>query len=332
MKVLYAIQGTGNGHIARAGEIIPILRNKVDLDILISGTQANIQLPFEVDYQLHGLGFTFGMAGGINFWKTARNLALVKLYRNVKELPVEKYDLVINDFEPVTAWACAMKKVPIVSLSHQSAVLHENAPRPQKLDRMGEFVLKNYAPAGKTYGFHFASYGERIFTPVIRSEIRNAKVYNNGQYTVYLPAYSEKKIIECLIRFRHINWTVFSKHSKIAYEFANIKVSPVDNSAFIHHMVNCQGVLCGAGFETPAEVLYLGKKLMVIPMKGQYEQQCNAAALKKLGVPVAENLRAAGISVIEEWLKNDQAIEVSYPEKTEEIIDIVLKEFLPWDF
>ncbi len=332
MKVLYAIQGTGNGHIARAGEIIPILRKKAGLDILISGTQADIQLPFEVNYQLHGLSFTFGTVGGINFWKTARNLALIKLYRDVKELPVEKYDLVINDFEPVSAWACAIKNVPVVSLSHQSAVLHENAPRPQKNDRLGEFILKNYAPADKTYGFHFASYGEGVFTPVIRSEIRNAKAYNNGHYIVYLPAYSDKNIIESLNRFRDISWTVFSKHSKSAYECDNIKVFPVDNNMFIQHVVNCQGVLCGAGFETPAEVLYLGKKLMVIPMNGQYEQQCNAAALKKLGVPVAENLQAGGISVIEEWLKNDQAIEINYPEKTEEIIDIVLKEFLPWGF
>ncbi len=45
-------------------------------------------------------------------------------------------------------------------------------------------------------------------------------------------------------------------------------------------------MLCGAGFETPAEALFLGKKLMVIPMKGQYEQHINAASLKELGIPV----------------------------------------------
>jgi len=43
------------------------------------------------------------------------------------------------------------------------------------------------------------------------------------------------------------------------------------------------GVFCGAGFETPAEAMFLKKKLMVIPMKGQYEQQCNAAALEEIG-------------------------------------------------
>ena len=36
MKVLYAFQGTGNGHIARAQEIIPILKKYAEVDILIS--------------------------------------------------------------------------------------------------------------------------------------------------------------------------------------------------------------------------------------------------------------------------------------------------------
>ena len=39
MKILYAIQGTGNGHLSRARDIIPILQKKGDVDILVSGTQ-----------------------------------------------------------------------------------------------------------------------------------------------------------------------------------------------------------------------------------------------------------------------------------------------------
>lgn len=36
MKILYAIQGTGNGHVTRAREIVPLLRKNHDIDILIS--------------------------------------------------------------------------------------------------------------------------------------------------------------------------------------------------------------------------------------------------------------------------------------------------------
>ena len=70
MKVLYAIQGTGNGHISRAKDIVPLLQKKVNLDILISGTQADIQLPFDIKYRYNGLSFTFGKKGGIDLKDT----------------------------------------------------------------------------------------------------------------------------------------------------------------------------------------------------------------------------------------------------------------------
>jgi predicted glycosyltransferase len=51
MKVLYAIQGTGNGHIGRAREIVPILMKYADVDVLLSGTQADIRPQFPVRYK-----------------------------------------------------------------------------------------------------------------------------------------------------------------------------------------------------------------------------------------------------------------------------------------
>ena len=40
MKILYAIQGTGNGHLSRAREFIPALAARTSMDVLISGTNA----------------------------------------------------------------------------------------------------------------------------------------------------------------------------------------------------------------------------------------------------------------------------------------------------
>jgi hypothetical protein len=48
--------------------------------------------------------------------------------------------------------------------------------------------------------------------------------------------------------------------------------------------------LCGAGFETPAEALYSRQKADGSSDEEQYEQQCNAAALKQMGVPVIKKL------------------------------------------
>ena len=83
--------------------------------------------------------------------------------------------------------------------------------------------------------------------------------------------------------------------------------------------------MCGAGFETPAEALYLKKKVMAIPMKGQYEQQCNAAALKTMGVPVIKKLKKKNIDKITDWTETNQMIPVNYSNSTERIINMVIK-------
>ena len=130
MKVLYAIQGTGNGHLSRARDVIPVLQSKnIELDILVSGIQADVDLPFNIKYKFHGLSYIFGKKGGVDLWKTYSNSNLKGLRKDIKNLPVEEYDLVINDFEPVSAWAAKRKNIPCVSFSHQAAVLSKNAPK-----------------------------------------------------------------------------------------------------------------------------------------------------------------------------------------------------------
>ena len=149
--------------------------------------------------------------------------------------------------------------------------------------------------------------------------------YSLPHYTVYLPAYDDKKIIKTLKEIKNVEWEVFSKHTKKTYAEKNIRICPISNSAFIKSLISCTGVLCGAGFETPAEALFLKKKLLVIPMKGQYEQQCNAAALAEMGVPVLKKLKISKVENITEWVNSGKIIPVNYPDITAEVIDEVFK-------
>lgn len=327
MKILYAIQGTGNGHISRARDIVPILSRKGELDILISGSQADVSLDVPVKYRFRGLSFFFGKSGGVALWKTWFKANFKNLLKETEQLPIEKYDLVINDFEPVSAWACYRKKLPCVSLSHQAAILNKNAPRPKKKGRVGKFVLQNYAPTNYQFGFHFQAYDDNIFTPIIRQQVRQTAVQARDHFTVYLPAYDDAKMILKLNHLSKTRWELFSKHCTQAFHYKNIHVRPISNEAFITSMAQSRGVLCGAGFETPAEALYLQKKLLVIPMKGQYEQHCNAAALKKMGVPVLKKFNSKHLDVVREWIHADKIVKVNYPDITEQIIDTLFEHY-----
>lgn len=268
MKILYAIQGTGNGHLSRALEIIPILKKKGTLDILVSGTQADISLPHPVKYRLRGLSFIFGKKGGIDLWNTFLRNNLIRALLDIRKLPVGQYDLIINDFEPISAWADYFKGKSCIALSHQCAVLSENAPVPERENPIARFILNHYAPAAFKYGFHFKRYNEDTYTPVIRRQVRELDVSDKGHYTVYLPSFGDKKLMKTFKKFKNISWEVFSKHARQAHISENVSIIPVDNSAFIKSLASCSGIICGAGFETPSEALFLKKKLLVIPMNG----------------------------------------------------------------
>ncbi len=330
MKVLYAIQGTGNGHLSRARDMIPALLGEgVDLDILVSGTQADLHLPYRIKYRFWGLSFIFGKQGGIDFWKTYLNAKTLRTQKELRNLPVHEYDLVLNDFEPVSAWACKLKGVPCIGLSHQAAVLSPLAPQPERRDPLGLFILKNYAPATHQYGFHFQAYEPGMFTPIIRKGIRMLRTRKGDHYTVYLPAYSDCRIVSVLSRVPGVRWEVFSKHNTRAFQHQNVRVMPIDHEGFLKSIAHCRGVLCAAGFETPSEALYLGKKVCVVPMKNQLEQQCNALALKEMGVPVLDSLDGQAVPQLQEWIASDRVVEVDYGDIAVEVIRQVLEAHAP---
>lgn len=325
MRILYAIQGTGNGHISRAEDVIPVLQNYGKLDIFVSGAQADIKLSYPLKYKSRGLSFFFGKSGGIDFLKTFKQNSSKQVYKEIKTFPVEKYDLVINDFEPISAWAARKRNVPCIALSHQSALLSTKVPQPKHFDPVGEWILKNYAPADAAVGFHFAAFDKNIYTPVIRSSIREAKATVKDHYTVYLPAYDDRKLVPLLAKIPHVRWHIFSKHAKKPYHIGKLSVYPVNKDEFVASMVSSKGVLCGAGFETPAEALFLGKKLLVVPMKKQHEQYYNAAALKEIGVPVLKNVKKKRVKKIEEWIESGKPVSINYPDITQEAVEQALK-------
>lgn len=324
MKILYAIQGTGNGHITRAMEIIPNLQKKGAVDILISGIQSDIKLPFDVKYKFKGLSFIFGKEGGVDIWKTYLKMNSLRFLKEINSLSVKKYDLIISDFEPISCWAAIKAKKPCIGLSNQVATLHPLAKKPNKVDMIGKLILLNYAPTTYNYGFHFKSLDKHIFTPIIRKEVREIQPTNEGHYTVYLPSYRDEKILKHISKFEAIKWEVFSKHNHKKYSHKNITILPIDKNRFLKSIASSEGILCNAGFGTASEALFLKKKLLVIPMKRQYEQHCNAAMLESMGVKVIKKLNDNHLDEVSEWVKSKKIVTVNYPDNAAKIVDLIV--------
>ena len=62
------------------------------VDLVISGTQADIELPYPVKYRFNGLGFIFGANGGIDLVETYKKNYIKRLFAEINSLPVEEVE------------------------------------------------------------------------------------------------------------------------------------------------------------------------------------------------------------------------------------------------
>ncbi|MDH7463451.1 glycosyltransferase family protein [Chitinophagaceae bacterium 26-R-25] len=331
MKILYAVQATGNGHISRATQLLPYMEKYGEVDVFLSGSNCDLATDLPVKYRSKGMSFFYNKNGGLDYLKTAKHVTtgLKRIISEVRSLPVEKYDVVINDFESITSLSCAFKKVASVNFGHQASFQSSFVPRPANKEFVGETVLKNYARASQYIGLHFKSYDDFIFEPVVKKEILEASPVNDGHITVYLSAYHDEVLIKYFRQVPHVRFHVFSKQVKQKKVQDNVTFIPVQQAAFNESMIHSMGVITGAGFETPAEVMHLQKKLMVIPIKGQYEQYCNAAALDEFGVKVLQTIDENFVAHINQWLESYTYEPVSYTNVIPEVLQHLFESYSP---
>jgi uncharacterized protein (TIGR00661 family) len=325
MRILYSVQATGNGHISRAMELIPYLENYGEVDVFLSGANSTLELSMPIKYRSKGLSLFYTCSGGLNYSRILRQLSLSRIRKEINELPVHKYDLVLNDFDCITSLACSRRNIPSIHFGHQASFLSSKTPRPEKMSKAGEWVLKNYVRATQHIGLHFESYDDFILSPVIKRRVLTADPKDHGHITVYLPSYCLPELLNAFGAIEDHRFQIFTWEVNTPQKHGNIIFHPVSNVAFADSMINCHAIICGAGFETPAEALYLGKKMMVMPIKGQYEQKCNAAALERLGIKTISQLDATFTNAFNDWMSNNKALKLNYEYSTSEIISVLMQ-------
>jgi len=302
MKIFYAIQATGNGHISRATQLYPYLQKFGEVDFFLSGNNASLNIELPIKFRSAGCSLHYSKCGGLNYWEIAKNIQPVQMYKEAKSLPLKEYDVVINDFDSITSLACKIQKVHSVQFGHQASFVSKNTPRPEKKSILGEMILKHYANSPKNIGLHFEKYDSFIHPPIIKDEILQAEPKDLKHITVYLPSFDKDCLEKAFHKLSDLQFHWFLNDVQTQHTIGNITYFPVNQKLFNESLIHCQGIITGGGFETPAEALYLGKKILSIPIRDHYEQECNVAALKKLGVPVVYEVGNDFDEIIENWL------------------------------
>lgn len=372
LKILYAVQATGNGHIARAIELYPYLKKYGQVDFFLSGSNASLSPEIPIKFRSSGLSLFYRNNGKLNYFKILFQSNPLRIFKHAKKLPVKEYDLVISDFEFITYLACKINKKPFFHIGHQASFYSDKSPRPQRKSYLANWILKNYCRSNWNIGFHFNPYESWILPPIIKKDLwksiitLNTENSNNSveataieskpdhdfsyeifnpnsikkttvkrkpnephKITVYLPQYSVEEIRRFFYGIHNVQFHIF--HSTVSQNNieGDIHWKPINNESFAQSMIESYGIVCGAGFETPAEALFLDKELLVIPITGQYEQYCNAEALKEMGVTVVDRLNLNFYDAFNRWLKTprNKNLKPNF-QPTNQVVDTIFNDFI----
>jgi uncharacterized protein (TIGR00661 family) len=304
--------------------LYPYLQKHGEVDFFLSGSNAQLQTPLPIKYKSNGISLHYKNTGGMDYGKISKSLGF-NIYKEAKALPIENYDVIINDFEFITSLACTLKKKKSIQFGHQASFQSKLTPRASNFNPLGNWVLNKFVKSTDYLGLHFESYDKNIYNPIIKDEIINAFPIDNGHITVYLPQYSIAFLSPYLLTQSKFNFEVFTKEVTQVTEYKNLTLLPIDNKTFTNSLIQCHGIITAGGFETPAEALYLKKKLLSIPILNHFEQECNGAAMQKLGVTVIKKIDKNFNQVFTEWVQAENKTQFTLTHSTEEIVNLLMQ-------
>lgn len=326
MKIFYGVQGTGNGHISRARMMAKQLASRgIEVQYLFSGRAPEKYFDMEDfgDYQTrYGLSF-ITQNGAVSHWQTLLAAKPIQLIRDIRELDLSDYDVVISDFEPVSAWAAKLQNKPVVGIGHQYAFQHPEVPQ-SALKPWNRLIMRHFAPANYELGMHWSAFNGPILPPIINPDER-ATPNTVVPYTlVYLPFENQHSVVQMLNTLPSRQFILYSPDVDDGMQ-GNVRLQRSNYHGFKKHLCGAENVICNSGFELISECLHMGIPILCKPLAGQPEQLGNAQALEQLNL--ATVLNALSVVDIEQWLAKEKVRPAAnYPNVAGAICDWLLSE------
>lgn len=319
MRILYGVQGTGNGHLTRARALSQYFEEfGIEADYLFSGRAREKYFGMEAfgdDWQCHqGLTFSY-RKGRLNPWRTLRDNRFKGFWQDVKELDLDSYDLVLTDFEPISAWAARRQGKTCIGVGHQYAFTHAVPTAGDSWS--SQKIMEYFAPADIAVGLHWHHFNAPILPPITDFHGAGEQPVQANKVVVYLGFEEVNDVLRLLQPFEQYEFAVYGAFTAPT-QHGHVQLNPLSREGFRRDLLSASGVICNAGFELSSEAIQLGKKLLVKPLKGQMEQLSNARALEQLGLGMA--MQELNSTLLEQWLKNFSAPQVYYPNVARAIV------------
>jgi uncharacterized protein (TIGR00661 family) len=321
-KLIFGVCGIGRGHIYRQLPLISHFAHNSRIVIFAFGEsfvffKSYFKNNTNIKVILVAVPWIHGGPVGINYIKTANEKsnkgvnftlqnfsAMDQAYKFLSGKP----DLVVSDYEPISAQYSYSLNVPLVTIDQQSKYFYDGYPTQlgnlgfiEERARLSLFFPKAEMriacsffkpPSDKiTYG----GFEVKLVPVMIRDEITKLKTNNqeiSKNVLIYLSPYSSfvqdaKKVIEILFKFSDYSFHLYvskkSDFSKIKKQLPkNIKISFHGDKGFSRILSLSSSVICTAGHMFLSEMMFLGKPVYAIPLQ-TYEQKYNAKIIEDNG-------------------------------------------------
>ena len=300
LRILYGVNGEGMGHATRSEVVIDSLLARHDVRVMASGAAFRFltdRLP-RVD-EIFGPSFALE-EGEIRRWATVRqNLQLARhelpdtVRHWIDEVDDWQPDVVISDFEPLTGVYARLTRTPLIAVGNINMLDRcrhdrEIIGRDREDYLLARTVAHSMVPGAVEYivTTYFrppvARGGTTLVPPIVRPEIVDAQPERGDHLVVY--SSGDDALIEAL-RAAGIRCLVYGMRGGPAEAVTegNLELRPRSNEGFIEALRTARGVVAGGGFSLLSEAVYLGKPILSIPLRGQFEQTMNARYTERLG-------------------------------------------------
>ncbi len=296
-RILYSVCGEGMGHA---------IRGKVLLDHLTKNNEVHI---FASDRAYEYLSRHFDNVyeiGGFNTVYEDNTVQNTKTFiKGMKDLPGDlknslrlmysvakavKPQIIISDFEFYSNLLSKILRLPLLSLDNMHVLTQAEleVPRKYRTERIAaESVVRSFIQMPTRYFITSYYYPPlknpkkaEYFPPVLRKEIMGLKPYNGEHVLVYQTSDSNLRLIELLKDLDDI-FIVYGFHRD--EKEGNLHFKSFNEDDFFKDLAQSRAVIANGGFTLISEALYLGKPVLSVPVKKQFEQILNALYLDRLG-------------------------------------------------
>jgi uncharacterized protein (TIGR00661 family) len=321
MRILYGVVGEGMGHAIRSRVVIDHLAERGhDVQVVVSGRAHDYLKARERDRlgvtRIWGLSIVYEDNEVRNFRTVLANVtgaALGGLPRNVKAYfdLVEAFhpEVVVSDFETWSFLFARRHGLPCVSLDNIQIVSRCDHPPDVLAGHEGEYLLAKGIVTAKLPGcFHYlvttffyppvAKKRTTLHPPVLRPEILAAK-REKGEHLLVYQTSTSNEALPAILRRSGRECRVYGLRRDLAGDLrdGNVLYRPFAERTFVDDLRTARAVVSGGSFTLMSESVYLGKPMLSVPVKHQFEQVLNARWLEKLGYGVAaDEITEAGLA------------------------------------